>query len=278
MNKQGKMGKGMKITSGIVIGLLVILLLVYFFIFSSSTVSAQLHIESGQVFVNNQLVQENMKLSEGDTIKTGPGGLVTVILYESIVVNLEENTEISIDELVKKHPKISQNSGETWNTFTKLSGVEEYSAEVGNSVASVRATSFGLRDDYILGGEGTVDYNVAGRPFMVSGKKVVENPGTGFIERDANPGEIQKINQNILRAIEELRYIRGLEIKKKPIVYNLIKKQTGYTDEELKQYLEDIDNGLINLDELINQAPIKTKTINNAIAITRKIQELKTKL
>ena len=77
------------------------------------------------------------------------------------------------------------------------------------------------------------------------------------------------------RAIKELRYLREVEINKKPALYSLIKKQTGYTDKELNDYLEEIDEEKIDIDELIEQSPIKLKAIDKIGEITKSIQEIK---
>ena len=77
------------------------------------------------------------------------------------------------------------------------------------------------------------------------------------------------------RTIEELRYLRELEIKKNPALYSVIKSQTGYTDEQLQQYLLDIDDGKYDVDELAKKAPIKLATLDKAVEITKAIQKIK---
>jgi len=277
MDKEGqtkKSRKGLKIFSVTLLVLIAGFIAVYFMFISSSTISAQLHIESGSVFVNSQPVLADMKLSKGDIIETGSDGKATVILYESVIISLEENTQISLDSLTQKHPKVSQEKGETWNTFTKLSGVEDYSIESGNSIASVRATAFGLSENYIIGGEGETRYQTQGQEFLVLAKKVVETTNSQITERDATSQELEKIKANMERTIERLRHLRQLEIDKNPRLYNLIKSQAGYTDEELEQYLLDADDGKVNVDEIAAQSPVKLKSVNKIVGITKEIQKI----
>ena len=251
---------------------------VYFMFLSSTTVSAQLHVESGGVTINGNPVYDSVTLKKSDVIETGSNGKATVILYESIVINLEGNTKISIDNLVKSNPKVTQEKGETWNTFTKLSGVDSFTASSGNSIASVRGTAFGLKENYLLGGEGEVSYQINGQQFFVTSGKVIETAGSISSGRDATSEEIQKIVANMERAIEELRYLRNLEIDKNPKLYSIIKSQTGLTDGELVQYMLDVDEGKIDVDELAAQSPIKIGSLDKIVGITKAIQKIKTKI
>src|SRR3990167_7093090 len=134
--KPKKSKKGLKIFIFIILALAILIAGAYFVLAKSPTVPAQLNVEQGEVLANSQRVQGNVKLKQGDIIETKQGGLATVILYESVVINIEENTKINIDNLIKEHPEVSQESGETWNTFTKLAGVEGYTVKTGNSIAS----------------------------------------------------------------------------------------------------------------------------------------------
>lgn len=257
------------------ISILAIVLVFGYYLTTSSTMPAQLHIESGNIFVNNQLIAENIKLSEGDIIETKENSFATVLLYESIIINLEPLTSISIDELTKKHPKVSQQFGSTWNTFTKLSGVEAYTNTAGNSVASVRATSFGLKNEYIIGGEGEVNFKIGEETFVVKMNKIIEKVDGIILERDATPEEKREMIQKMERAIKELRYLREKEIEKSPIIMKIVKKRTGLSDEELRTYLRNIDESNENIDDLIIQSPIKIELIYKIAETTKSIQKIK---
>ncbi|MEK6897307.1 MAG: hypothetical protein AABW93_02135 [Nanoarchaeota archaeon] len=267
--------RGSKIFLGIVIAIVIALALGFFFVTGSSTVPAQLRVESGNVMVNGESVIGNVHLGQGDMIETGVNGLAAVILYESVVINLEPDTRIKIDELIKSHPKVSQEKGETWNTFTELSGVEDYTIDTGNSIASVRATTFGIREGYVLGGEGETDYEFQAEIFLVAAGRVVEIAQGQATERAATQEELEKIRERMEKAIEELRHIRDLEINKKPVLYSLLKSRTGLTDQEIRQRLLDADEGLVDVDEFAEKSPIKVETIDKVVEITKAIQKIK---
>src|SRR3989344_4031454 len=146
------------VLSGVLVVVLVAIGIVYFSVTGSGTVPAQLHYEIGEVYINQQKVVGDMALEESDVIESRESAKATVILHESIIIRLKPDTKISISDLSKENPQVYQESGETWNKFTRLSGVEEYSIGSGNTVASVRGTLFKFGKDKIITGEGKVDY------------------------------------------------------------------------------------------------------------------------
>ena len=96
-----------KIVVASIIGIILIsVIAVYFYIFSSSIVPAQAHIESGEVLINGKISSGIIKLKQKDIIETGENSYASVIIYESIVINLEPNTKISIEDLVKNNIEV----------------------------------------------------------------------------------------------------------------------------------------------------------------------------
>ena len=71
--------------------------------------------------------------------------------------------------------------------------------------------------------------------FLVSSGRVVETINNRTVERAATPAELAKIKVRMEKAIEELRYLRDLEIQKKPALYTLLKSTIGLTDQEIRQ-------------------------------------------
>ncbi len=250
----------------------IIILTIYFLVLYSKIVEAQLHVESGTVKVNGQLVAEDKILNENDIIETSDG-LASVVLYESIIISLDSNTKITLKELKKQHPKITQQKGTTWNKFTKLSGVEEYTAEYGNSIASVRGTFFELSENKIVVGDGRVGYSLDEKSFDVNSKKAVEKNGSEIKEREASEDELKKLEENRKRTIEELKHLRKLEIEKNKFLLGIIKKAYSLNDEDIEKGLEDLDNGVISLESLEEKIPIKTKSIEKIVEITKIIRE-----
>ena len=137
------MKKGLKIT---LIVLAVIIIAIAGFVytaFGEKTISALLNVESGNVQVNGVAVQGEKVLSERDTVKTTDGE-ATVTLYDSVIISLEPNTELTISDLTKSYPKVKQVSGSTWTKFADVVGVKNVDVETPTTVATVRGTEFGV--------------------------------------------------------------------------------------------------------------------------------------
>lgn len=263
------------VAGGIILAIILVLGVGYYLLNSDSIITAQLHLESGNVLVNGQDALDGSILNEGDTIETAANSAATVILYESVLISLEPNTKISLNDLTRDNPQISQEKGETWNKFTKLSGVTAYSISSGNSVASVRGTAFAFKDKKIVTGEGEVDFEVDGEKFLVRENRVVEKLNNKAAERDANNEEKQIISKHNERTIKALKRLRDKQIEKNPKVFGLVKSRLGLDDAQIKRYFEDADEGKINIEEVAKKSPIRLKAIDRVADITKKIQEIK---
>jgi hypothetical protein len=274
----GVPSKKLIIFISILLVIAVILVFVYLSFVSSKTISARLLVEKGNVFVNDKEVTGNYILRESDKVSTSETGIASIILYESIVVNLEPNTVIIVEDLVKKNPKLSQEKGETWSQFTKLFGVESYTIKTSTSVASVRGTGFSLTDSLLLVGEGNVAYNVNGQSYSVEGGKAIERFGESVRERELTSEEKQKVKEKKLEAINALKELRLLEIAKHKKTVDFLKSKYGFTEEDIKSTLEEADNGKMDLKEFKDKVPVKVDSIEKVIQITEKIKELKSSL
>ena len=266
--------------------IILLVVFVYLTLFRTSEIPAQLNVESTIVNLNNVAVSGNVRLSESDTIETLSSGKASVILYESIVVNLEENTKIKISDLQKSHPKISQEKGSTWNTFTKLFGVKEYTAQSGNSVASVRGTNFFLSEKKIFVGDGNVDYKYDGTPFLVDKNKVVEKG----VLRELTLQEKKQILIKYMETLDQLKFLRKKTIKDNAIIIKIALKmvkietrkegdlvsQRQITESELYSFLDKVDNGEISISEIEAKSPKFIKPINKVILLTKEIIKVKT--
>ena len=271
--------KILKILTVILIIIIVAGFIVYLKFFRSNVVNAQLHIESPEVKVNSIPVSGNIKLKENDIIETS-NGLATIILHESILIALDKNTKVSLSDLKNKHPKVFQELGSTWNKFIKISGVEDYTLTTGNTVASIRGTTFGLikgnapGDWKCLVGENEIDYNIDSKNFILEKNYVVDKVFGKIEKRPATPEELEYIKQKNIRVVTELKYLRQLKIEKLP---STIKKKYG-TDQEIQQKLEEADQGKINIDEVISKFPVNLPLLNEIAEITKEIQILNQEL
>lgn len=263
------------IFSAIAIFVIVLIpILVYSSLVSSKTITAQLTVEQNSVMVNGNLVSGTIDLKEGDLIETSASGLATVILYESVVISLEENTIITLDDLERESLTVTQEKGSSWSQVTNLMGIDFYTVKTGNTVASVRGTAFYIEDDLINVGEGTVDYEIDGQKFQVIKGKAVQKINGEIKERDLSPEEIAKIRMLKVRAVDGLRKLRKLELEKHPRVVNMVKKKYDFSDEKIEEIFDSADRGEINLGDFKNQAPIKLDSLDKIIDFTEKIKEL----
>ena len=265
-----------KIVVASIVGIILIsVIAVYFYIFSSSIVPAQAHIESGEVLINGKISSGMIKLKQKDIIETGENSYASVIIYESIVINLEPNTKISIEDLVKNNIEVYQEKGSTWNTFTKLFGIESYTARTGTSVASVRGTAFSLREEYLLVGEGEVNFKIGEKEISVPEMMAAEKKDGELIKREATSEEIKKIIEGKKRAIKELKVLRNKEIEKNSGLISIAKKRTGIDKQKIIEYLEtEIDEGNVNIDDILSQSPLQTESIKKVAELTKTIQKI----
>jgi len=78
---------------------------------------------------------------EGDGIKTGDDSWALITFEDGTTVELEPNTEISIEELSKTHITVWQQVGRTWSGIKKLVGpLTEVHVETPSAAALVRGT------------------------------------------------------------------------------------------------------------------------------------------
>ena len=134
------MGVGKKVLLVLVILIVLIAGLGYYFLYSDTVIKAFLTIESGSAQVDKgsgwEAAVDDMKLSKNDKIKV-IDGLSVVTLHESVIIELEAGTEVSIASLTKKKLELKQDSGSTWNKFTRVTGVDGYEVETPTSVATI---------------------------------------------------------------------------------------------------------------------------------------------
>jgi hypothetical protein len=237
---------------------------------SSPTVEAQLHVEDGSVAVNGTPAAGTVTLAQADVVKTAKGH-ATIILHESVLVLLEPDTEVSVADLLLSHPRLTQLSGTTWNTFTKLSGVSSYSIKQGTTVATVRGTKFEFSNGLIFVTEGAVEYTLNGQVFIVTGGRAVQNG----VERAMTAPEIARAAVYRQRTVQELRHLRQLEMEKHPILLSLA-KQTYFRDDEARmaRVFEEADNSRIDVDAQVAKAPARPVSLRKIAAITKTIQAI----
>jgi ferric-dicitrate binding protein FerR (iron transport regulator) len=115
----------------------------------------------------SQDASPGMKVSQGDTVKTGSDGLAVVDLSNATQIKLRENTSIVV-QAIGDDTRVSLTSGGLFtHVLRKLTGT--FSVQVENTVAGVRGTEFFVaygrtvdnqRDIWLCVNEGTVDVSI----------------------------------------------------------------------------------------------------------------------
>jgi len=135
--------------------IIIICIVLFVWIYSTPEVvaekaKAQLIINSGTVQVKSEgeswtSAENGMYLYSSDSVKTGDNSTASIVLFESSIVRLDSNTEVKIIKLIQEEETsvtIQQDSGRTWNTVNKISGIDNYEVQTPTTVASVRGTAF----------------------------------------------------------------------------------------------------------------------------------------
>jgi hypothetical protein len=175
----------------LVVAVICVIVVVAWFFLRSDVVEAQLIIESGDVQVKHGddswdwvTAQNGMLLYQSDAVRTGENSSASIVFFESSIVRLDSNTEVTLREILlesgKTSVKIQQDAGRTWNTVLKVSGIDDYEVQTPSTVASVRGTSF----DVYIRFENETDVGVGRGIVVVS--KIVDDEVVDSIELNMN--------------------------------------------------------------------------------------------
>jgi len=265
----------------LIIPVVAIILIILFFLLLQSPVEAsdeayaQLIIEYGIVDVKQlggpwSSAENGMLLYQSDTIRTAENTSASIILFKSSIIRLDSNTEVTLREIAKEietNVSIDQNSGRTWNTVRKISGIDNYEVQTPTTVASVRGTSFLVN----VTEEGGTSYGVVNGSINVSSKK----NGTIIDTINLKENESVKIDpEKIYKPLEkeELKEEEWIEKNKekdeemiqqeKVELYKRIqqyipqlKERYGITDEEIDALLEGYLRGYYDDYEIPDYVP-----------------------
>ncbi|MFQ5621131.1 MAG: FecR domain-containing protein [Candidatus Nanoarchaeia archaeon] len=264
------------VLGGILIAILFLGGFGYWYVTGSYTRTAFLNVESGQVQVDTGSgwtgAADGMDLSINDKVKTGAGE-ASVVLYESIIIAIESNSIISIKDLSKAHPKVEHTLGSTWNKFTGLTGIDAFTIETPNTVATVRGTEFGSDMDGVMVAEGNVDVKREGKDFDVQGGfKVVEVDGE-TVKIPLSPEERAKVVTKMKKTMKLMQNLRMQEIHKKEFAYSQVKSMYDMTDSDVEGYLARADRGEFDLDEVSKKAPFEIAVMEKVKALTEEVRK-----
>jgi hypothetical protein len=136
--------------------------------------------------------EENMILQTGDKIKTDPGAKATITFFDGSIIDLNGNTEISLDKLSGKTAssakiiQITQEIGETTSRVVKLvDPVSRYEISTTSAVAAVRGSTMVVR---VTLDKMTQVYNVEGTiSITAQGQEVLIPAGSGSTAKQGEP-------------------------------------------------------------------------------------------
>ncbi len=259
--------------------ILVILAGAYFvFIAPKPATAAILYIEKEGVEVNTgsgwQTGADEMELKKNSQVRTSQGE-ATIIFHEGEVMHLEPNSEVKLDEISGNEIKVTQLAGETWNKVTKISGISEFTVETPSTVATVRGTEFFLTDEQLDVMNGQVDYeNKADKKKMKvgKGKRALKN----MMQEEDMPQEMMdKYSQFTEKYVNILKKVRAREIKKHKGMLKMAANK-GYTDEKIKEQLNEVDEGRQDEDKLYQDVPSLMKPrAKRTYLLTKEIKKAK---
>lgn len=134
----------------LVVSVIIFIIILLFLTQKSSVAAAQLIIDSGSVQIKHSgdvwvVAEDGMLLFQSDSIKTGDNSSASIVLFKSSIIRLDSNTEVTLKNIIQKETRsitIQQDTGRTWSTIQKISGVDDYEVQTPTAVASVRGTSF----------------------------------------------------------------------------------------------------------------------------------------
>ncbi|MFH1064552.1 MAG: FecR domain-containing protein [Candidatus Woesearchaeota archaeon] len=276
--KESSNSRSSKLNLKIMIPVAAVLLLAgvsLFFLLGSNTRVAFLNIEEGTVEVDTGKgwapANDGMDLSLEDKVRTLSGKAV-LVLYESIIVQLDADTEVMIEELSKKNVKLYQNSGSTWNKFASIVGIHSFEVETPTTVATVRGTEFW--DDMKSVGvvAGKVDVKWGDKEFnLQGGEKVVLDEDDEPVKMRFDAADIERALSKKQAIIDAMKNLRQAEIEKHGVAYSTIKKTYGWSDADVHDRLEKLDNGKYDVQAIKAKAKIPAVSVDRFVKLSEEI-------
>lgn len=247
---------------GLIVGIVIIAALAlggFFLLAPAAATPGLLYIQHGEVEVNQgsgwTKAADEMELDMGDQVRTRTGE-ATVVLLEGEVIHLEADTHITIDTLRSKDIKINQLAGETWSKVTKISGISDYRVDTPSTVATVRGTEYYLTLFEVQVTEGTVQYwnkNTPQNKILVRKNNMAL--ADELIEKPMTSEDKAKFTELRQTYIETLKKVRWREVKKHQRLLDMASKR-GATEDDIKQWLDEVDNGVKSEDQLFHKVPV----------------------
>ena len=274
------MNKFIKYSIGTLIILTLVLAGAFYYFTSSSVTKAFLIIDSGLIEVNSgsgwKQAVDGMLLSLNNKIRTSAESKVAIVLYESVIIQLNAGTEILISDLSKNNLQITQSIGKTWNKFTKLAGIKKIDIITPNSVATVRGTEFeivaGAEDFQIFVIEGNVEVNSGSLKQAVGEFKRFEKSSAGFIDKGLTAEDKKLMVEKAAETLNLLKKLRFKNIHENKL-FQIVQEKYKFTDEDVSAGLAMIDSGEVNEREYTEKVPVSMGMTEKFFALNDAIKE-----
>ena len=264
--------KRLFIIAALVLGICVIFLAISY----ASQDIAVLYIESGVVEVDVgtgwKTADDGMKLREQDIVKTGEGR-ATIVLHESIIVQIEPDSEIQIVDLDDSKTEISETVGSVWIKFTGVTGIDTLTIGTPKTVATVRRTELWMSIDEVRVVEGEVEVVYNGQKELVApGEKAFVTKKNLLDRRELTEAEWDQMREGIERNTKIMKKQRLRVLEKDRIVYSIATNAFGLDRSTAERYLDELDNNDEDLENLTSQLPYKPDSVKKAQAWTEEIR------
>lgn len=218
---------------------------------------------------------DEMELRVGSAIKTG-ADTATVVLLEGEIVQLQANSQITLEQITSKAIKISVQAGETLNKVTKLSGIKSYTVESPSTVATVRGTTFFYSDNEVTVEDGEVTYGPSSNPNQVGVKAGKKSNKNGFSVIDLDEKDRAKFERFREKQINALKRVRDREMKKHQTALKIADAQ-GYNEGKRQELIKQVDEDPApSEDKAYGQVPLPLKgTAERTYRLTKEIKKVR---
>lgn len=218
-----------------------------------------------------------MTLALSDKVKTGSSSEASLVLYDSVVLDLHEDSEVVIEDLSKENPQVMQESGSSWVKFLWMMGVDTFSIRTPTSMSTVRSTAFEVNMDSIKVAEGTVEVVVDGHTFTVEIFEKVELVDGSYVKTEMKDDEKEQLVVKMEDNLETLKRVRDekirLEYSRFQPLFDEALAKDDLTFEEAMSQIGKLDRGEVSLDEVLSRSPVESRRIDHIADLTREIQE-----
>lgn len=280
------MKKGIKILFIILIAIIAIIgIIVLLALRSLASPMAVLNIQQGTVQIDSGNgwinAKDGMNLNIKDSVKTGEDGKAIIVLYESVIIQMDSNTEINLEKITKENITINQTSGSTWNKFINIAGINSYSIATPTTVATVRGTGFFIRANEqssdVFVGEGEVEIiDETGRTERINQfKRLVAEKGKEFVFKELTSEQKAKMVSFINEDVGVMRNIRERQLKRNFLAMQVLKVAYNINEERLPLYLKKMDYGIIDTQQVANRSPVKGEFLDRIVKMSDTIIEHK---